>query len=848
LIYLRKITRMNHIPNPPRELALNFVLSTGRNVFLTGNAGTGKTTFLHELKRQGGKRMIVTAPTGVAAVNAGGMTLHSFFQLPFGPQIPGAATGERSGPAHRFSREKINIIRSIDLLVIDEISMVRADLLDSVDQVLRRFRDRTRPFGGVQLLMIGDLQQLAPVVKDGEWALLRPYYDSLYFFGSRALQQTDYVSIELKHVYRQSDIRFIELLNRVRNNNMDLDSLELLNSRFRPGFDGEGEDGYITLTTHNHQARRINDRKLAGLPGTAQSFSAVIEGDFPEHAWPTDPELRLKTGAQVMFVKNDPHHEKRFFNGKTGTLVDVDDDILYVKCPGDADPIAVEPLEWQNTKYSLDDSTGEIRETVQGSFRQYPLKLAWAITIHKSQGLTFDKAIIDAHAAFAHGQVYVALSRCRSLEGLVLSSRISTDVLKTDQHVNRFNRYVSENQPDQSQLQAARIAFQQNLLRELLDFQPMLSALGRLRWLAGEHRASLDAGLDSIFADTAQAVQQLETVARRFDRELDRMYLSGLEPQNNNPLQERLRKACDYFLEHLQRGVGNVLDAIDIDSDNKAVKKSVNEALQRLQQELGIKQACLEACRKRFQVSTLLQARAMASIEKAERPKAAKPANAPSRESSDHPELLKRLRTWRDARVRELGIPQSRVLPRRTMTDISNHLPASQDALLAIYGLGKRKVEAFGQEIIALVKEYCLEKGITPPAGPPAPEKKATAARPEKGASHALTLHLFRQGLSGEEIAKQRGLAITTIEGHLAQFVTTGELPVQDLVPADTLELILDYFQSCEDYRLGPAKEVLGDAVTYSQLRYVLNHLVFSRELAHKPSFRDFLEARKADL
>ena len=420
--------------NQDLKLAQDFVQYTNRSIFLTGKAGTGKTTFLKDLKLKSPKRMIVVAPTGVAAINAGGVTIHSFFQLPFHPFIPAfylpgnnsaVRTGDNDPPGYKMSREKVNIIKSLDLLIIDEISMVRADTLDAIDSALRRYKNRYLPFGGVQLLMIGDLQQLAPVVKDEDKEILGNYYDSYFFFGSRALASTDYVTIELKHIFRQSDQVFIDLLNKIRGNDVDQDVLNQLNLRYIPDFDPDSGGGYITLTTHNHQAQTLNDSKLEKLPGKIHSFKATVKDEFPELSFPNAMELTLKAGAQVMFVKNDLSGDKLFFNGKIGKVISFEDDIIVVKCPDDESSIRVERVEWQNVKFSINEETKEIEETVIGTFTQYPLKLAWAITIHKSQGLTFDRAVIDACDAFAHGQVYVALSRCRTLDGLVLSSRIN---------------------------------------------------------------------------------------------------------------------------------------------------------------------------------------------------------------------------------------------------------------------------------------------------------------------------------------------------------------------------------------------------------------------------------------
>ena len=404
--------------NNELKTAWDFVENTGKSVFLTGKAGTGKTTFLRRVVEESRKRTVVVAPTGIAAINAGGVTIHSFFQLPLHPFIPGAKIESKFA----FSKEKRSIIKTIDLLIIDEISMVRCDLLDAIDSVLRRFRNRFKPFGGVQLLMIGDLQQLTPVITDEEFQLLAPYYPTPYFFGSRALSQIDYVTIELKEVYRQQDEEFISILNAVRGGRPSPDVIRALNSRYDPGFIPSADEGYIRLTTHNHIANSYNEQQIGMIDEPVHCFDAEIDGNFPEYSYPTEARLELKVGAQVMFVKNDPSSERRYFNGKIGVVTDFYEEYILVQCAGDDEKIAVEPLEWENCRYVINEQTQEMETEVQGIFRQYPLRLAWAITIHKSQGLTFDKAIIDAAASFASGQVYVALGRCRPLGGRVLAT------------------------------------------------------------------------------------------------------------------------------------------------------------------------------------------------------------------------------------------------------------------------------------------------------------------------------------------------------------------------------------------------------------------------------------------
>ena len=427
------------------ELAWDFVEKTDRSIFLTGKAGTGKTTFLHSLKCNSLKRLIVVAPTGVAAINAKGVTIHSFFQMPFGPILPEGASLQKKETSfkHKFSKIKINIIKSLDVLIIDEISMVRADLLDGIDQVLRRYRDRAKVFGGLQVLMIGDLQQLAPVVKNNEWELLKPYYNTPYFFSSKAFIESATVNIELKHIYRQDNQRFIKILNEIRNNNLSDDSVTELNKRYLPDFTPKQDEGYITLTTHNGRANILNDKELNKLKDKTQNYKAFIQGKFQENSYPTHEKLILKKGAQVMFIKNDSNSEKRYYNGKIGKIIALNKNEIRVHCQGDLEDIMVTPETWENVNYTLNPETKEISENSVGSFSQMPLRLAWAITIHKSQGLTFDKAIIDANAAFAHGQTYVALSRCRTLGGIVLKNRIAAESIITDSRVTSFNNNVS---------------------------------------------------------------------------------------------------------------------------------------------------------------------------------------------------------------------------------------------------------------------------------------------------------------------------------------------------------------------------------------------------------------------
>lgn len=419
------------------NVARFIVEKTDMSLFLTGKAGTGKTTFLRDVVRHTKKKCIVLAPTGIAAVNAGAMTIHSFFQFGLGPFVKGVIEPKSD---FRIQKSKLELIRNLQLLIIDEVSMVRADLMDHIDVELRRIRRNSKPFGGVQLLMIGDLQQLPPIAHGGEDELLRQYYKTLYFFSSTALKSMKYSCIELKTVYRQTDGHFINILNHARECTLTNQDITDLNTRYIPDFSPRPEDGYIRLMTHNRQVDYINATEMAKLDSHPFTFEAAVTGTFPEESYPTANSLTLKKGAQVMFIKNDP--ERRFINGTLGEIRSIDKNCIAVRLAESGKTIEVEPMEWQNIRYQFDDETKEISSKQIGRFKQYPLKAAWAITVHKSQGLTFDKAIIDVHAAFSPGQAYVALSRCRTLEGLVLSSPVSASVFMKDKAVDAYMNYI----------------------------------------------------------------------------------------------------------------------------------------------------------------------------------------------------------------------------------------------------------------------------------------------------------------------------------------------------------------------------------------------------------------------
>ncbi|MCR4583479.1 MAG: AAA family ATPase [Prevotella sp.] len=567
--------------NPALRHAWDFVEHTGRSIFLTGKAGTGKTTFLKTVVARSSKRHVVVAPTGVAAINAGGVTIHSFFQLPFSPFVPNAHVKSKFD----FSKEKRRIIASLDLLIIDEISMVRSDLLDAIDHVLRRFRDHYQPFGGVQLLLIGDLQQLTPVVTPEDEQLLAPYYDTPYFFGSKALQQLDYVTIQLEKVYRQQDDTFIGLLNHIREGHPTAADLALLNSRVMPSNQtGPALPDYIRLTTHNQLADRYNENELQQLPTRSFFYRASVEGTFPEANFPTADVLELKVGAQVMFVKNDPSSKHLYYNGRIGRVVDTSATSLKVQCPGDAVPIDVEPLDWENTQYRLNPVSREIESQVLGRFRQLPLRLAWAITIHKSQGLTFEKAIIDANLSFAPGQVYVALSRCKSLEGMLLSRPIQARAILSDARVDDYiSRQEAEAEKSIGRLSQLKEEYHRYLLLELFDLHSLL--------YAEEHAVRLmQEFFYHSYTDITRMHQQLlrdfrqgpMDVAEKWRQKIRELSVDEL---HSAPFLERVRRSATYFEEQLRQQFERPLQlASTIQVGNKQAMQRFSDALVDLQQ------------------------------------------------------------------------------------------------------------------------------------------------------------------------------------------------------------------------------------------------------------------------
>ena len=795
------------LKNPELELAIQFVDKTDRNLFITGKAGTGKTTFLHQIKKKSLKRMVIVAPTGVAAINAKGVTIHSFFQMPFGPILPNQIANT-SNQQRKFSKTKIDIIKSLDLVIIDEISMVRADLLDGIDQVMRRYKNRNKVFGGAQVLMIGDLQQLAPVVRPNEWSLLQQHYNTVYFFSSKAYQEANVVSIELKHIYRQKNEDFITILNEIRNDDLSEKSAKILNERYDPHFSPSKDDGYITLTTHNRRADLINNSELNKLKNKSSFFQAEISGKFNENAFPNSEKLELKIGAQVMFIKNDSSPEKRYYNGKIGIVTDISRESVTVQCANEVDEIVTEKEMWDNINYSINEETKELKEDVVGSFKQIPLRLAWAITIHKSQGLTFERAIIDAEASFAHGQTYVALSRCTSLEGLVLKTPITSSAIINDNTVSVFNQGVEENSPDETILNESEKRFQLNLISELLDYQSFLYPITRLIDIFYKNQTSINGDvINHLQTIKDDGIVALMRVSAGFKNQLSSISEDAILPENSSAVQERFTKAIDYFLIQTKNNIEKPLDAISFSSDNKAVKKDFSKQFESLQEKLEEKLFALQKMTTGFKVHDFLQVRAKAVLQKSEPSKKKKVA------SKRDPILAIKLRELRDEISKAEKIPHFQIFTQETLYAMCDILPRSEKELLKITGMGKIRVTKYGEEILEAIDVYCAENGINK-----LNEQKKESKKPTK----QVSFELFKAGLSIKEIAKERGLTTGTIESHLASYIPSGDIDVLELIPKKKYKELLKAIEETEFKNLTELKEKVAKKHTFMELRMVL--------------------------
>lgn len=798
--------------NPQTELAEKYVLETGVSIFLTGKAGTGKTTFLHNIAARCPKRSVIVAPTGVAAINAGGVTIHSFFQLPFCPYLPDVPelVTEYQHRQNSLRKSKLDIIRTLELLIIDEISMVRADLLDAVDATLRRCRRNSRPFGGVQLLMIGDVQQLAPVVTDEEKPFMDRVYPSPFFFHSKALRRINYVTIQLTTIYRQQDPDFVRLLNNIRDNRFDPETLRLLNTRVATG--GTPENGGqepILLTTHNHQADKVNQRRLAALPGRAVLLHADVEGNFPDSSAPTDKELALKVGAQVMFVKNDSSGEHRYYNGKIGTVTDIrktaDSDgrtaTRIVVRDGDGNNITVAHERWENTKYVIDPQDNQIKQTVDGTFSQFPLKTAWAITIHKAQGLTFDRVQVDAAAAFAYGQVYVALSRCRSLQGLTLLSPITPRNAIDSRDIDGFVASFAPAEAVAAQLDGCRNAYLYDQILELFGFGTLQHLVEQLEITFQGHLRTTFPGHCATISDLAGTLAaQVSDVAERFHRQI--RSIGQMPPEQARPLlSERSRKAAAYFLPILEQADARLDPLLDVDSDNKEAARRLKELAADYRDAMRQKKALLKmAADEDFDTARYQKAKADLALQK----------DSPARKNkkdarfavSQHPDLMRRLVKWRTDTAKEKQLPAFTILQQKSLIAIADEMPHDANELKRIDGIGPQKVANYGSELLQIVEDYR--------------EEAAARATPRWQQAAAL----FAEGKSVEDIAGTMLRAVGTVEGYLVTAVEQNALD-SDLIVTETAQgEIADYFDERRNKAtLKDAYEHFGGRYSYFELR-----------------------------
>lgn len=807
--------------NKELELAWEFVNNTNRSIFLTGKAGTGKTTFLHRLKMNSLKRLVVVAPTGVAAINAKGVTIHSFFQMPFGPILPDTDLNASQGFNRKFSKTKINIIKSMDLLVIDEISMVRADLLDGIDRTLRRFRNRDKVFGGVQVLMIGDLQQLSPVIKDNEWHLLKPFYANGFFFSSHAYQQCDAITIELKHIYRQENPKFIEILNEIRNNVLSGAAAKELNKRYIPDFIPEPDAGYISLTTHNNKAEATNRAELEKLKTKTVTYKAEVDGKFPEYAYPNNESLELKVGAQVMFVKNDSNPEKRYFNGKIGKIIHLDKNEVVVHCPDDDFNIIVTPEIWENINYSVDAETKAITEEKIGSYTQMPLRLAWSITIHKSQGLTFEKAIIDAQGAFAHGQTYVALSRCKSLEGLVLKSEINSSQIISDSNVISFNKDAEQNEPDEAVLELSQKNFQLDLIFEVFDFYQLLYPVNRILDIFYKNRTIVKGPIEDVFLTIKTTTTNFLKVSNGFNTQLKQLSEHEGLPENSGIIQERFKKAIAYFKAETETQMVTPLKTFAFTTDNQAVGSDITKNLDGFEELLTVKVLYFNGLTNGFVAKQFLELRAKSVFMGKEKPKKVRKTVV---DGTSNVALFEKLRILRNDIAQENDLIHYQIFAQKTLYEMCETLPTNKKELLKVNGMGKTRVDKYGAAILKVIKAYCDEHDIET-SNDDTDIFEAEKPKKKPGDTKKESLNLFKSGKSIKDIADERELNENTIFGHLASFLTTGEVKITDLMSNEFYEELKEIIPNKTFENLSDLKQQLDDKYTYGELRLVLEDL-----------------------
>lgn len=754
----------------PAELAAKCINQTNKPVFLTGKAGTGKTTFLRNIIEKTHKNAIIVAPTGIAAINAGGVTIHSQFGIPFGLFIPDSSykvdnvqvkinTPYTMVKHLNMRDQKRKLLQELELLIIDEVSMLRADLLDTIDYVLKSVRrQQHRPFGGVQVLFIGDLMQLPPVVKEEEWGILRNYYNSIYFFDAQVLKTEKPVYIELDKIYRQSDNTFIDLLNNLRNNKVTKENVDLLNTYYKPDFDATKALNTITLTTHNQKADTLNRSALQELKGRSYFYHAKIEGEFNEYAYPVEATLELKVGAQVMFIKNDISGRQQYFNGKIGIVSSLSDKEIEIDFKDGTRPFVLETYQWKNIKYELNAATNEIDENEIGEFVQYPIKLAWAITVHKSQGLTFEKAILDINRAFAPGQVYVALSRLKSLDGLILSAPIQFSSISQDKALVDYSENKPKTEEVKQLIDQETVLFLRNYLLKVYDFVWLNTSLkNHVESYVMEDNRSNKQKYRSWAQELQAKFEPLKLTADKFGNQL----ISIFEGKAEGYLQtahSRHIAAKNYFYPVLKELSKTVLVHIELLKDEKQIKTYLEELLE------------LEGL------------------------------------------IYKHLQQFDKASA--------------FLDNVLNHVEFSRQQLKQTASQNERL--ELVRNSIAITEKAIFEERKTKRASAkkektPKTKKTEKVPKDKKPDTKEVSFDLYKQGKTPIEIAELRGFTLATIEGHLAHYVSLGMIPVSQFVSIKKLETIIARSKQLEvDNLLGALKEELGDDYSWSEIRFAL--------------------------
>jgi hypothetical protein len=735
---------------------LQFINQTNRSVFLTGKAGTGKTTLLKEIIQTTHKNCVVVAPTGIAALNAGGVTIHSLFQLPFGGFLPDNSTAQFTDNSKFESRATLRrhfkmsnlkkaVIRNMELLIIDEVSMLRSDLLDAMDFMLQSIRKKKYAFGGVQVLFIGDLLQLPPVIRDDEWRTLKNYYKGKFFFNSHVIEQNPPLYIELSKIFRQTDERFISILNNLRNNQISALDIQNLNEFVKPNFELKENPGYITLTTHNAKADYINNHSLKDLEGKIYQYQAEITGDFPDKIFPLEENLELKIGAQIMFIKNDLNPEKKFFNGKMGIVKSLSEKEILIHFPEENKTIEVEKYEWQNIRYSVNENTKEIDEEIMGTFVHYPIKLAWAITIHKSQGLTFDKAAIDVSQVFLPGQAYVALSRLRSLNGLVLLSALQMNGISNDQEVMNFATHKASIEVLESTLQQDTKNYIHNYLVSSFNWTDLAQEWRNHQFSYNEKSEVSGKSKHAIWAKKqTEEMNKLIDPSRKFILQLNQLFSESTNLQFVN---ERIQAAFNYFLQPLDNIVYEILWKLEEVKRIKKVKVFYEELL--ILEELQIKA-----------VLQLMKAKLLMEI----------------------------------------------VAKGET---ISKQKLVSDD--IKMYRINKLEVikQEFKNVNVTLIEdEYDVDLYA----------KKKKTKEPKKSTVEE-TFELWQQNNSIKEIAKIRVLTTQTISTHIGKLIEAKKIAITDVLPDDRIQELAEIFKGFTGDSVGELKEKYGDKFTWDELK-----------------------------